>query len=126
METYLDESGLNYFWNKIDQKKQETLVSGTNIKTINNQSLLGSGNITIQGGGGGTVTDVEVNGVSVVSGGVAEIDLTGKQDTLVSGTNIKTINSESLLGSGDITISVPSASDIANWNGKTKVQIVRW
>lgn len=31
--------------------KQATLVSGTNIKTINNQSLLGSGNINIQGGG---------------------------------------------------------------------------
>lgn len=33
--------------------KQDLLVSGTNIKTINNQSLLGSGNINIQGGGGG-------------------------------------------------------------------------
>lgn len=32
--------------------KQATLVSGTNLKTINNESLLGSGNITIQGGGG--------------------------------------------------------------------------
>lgn len=32
--------------------KQDALVSGTNIKTINNQSLLGSGNIDIQGGGG--------------------------------------------------------------------------
>lgn len=31
--------------------KQATLVSGTNIKTINNESILGSGNITIQGGG---------------------------------------------------------------------------
>lgn len=31
--------------------KQDTLVSGTNIKTINNQSILGSGDITIQGGG---------------------------------------------------------------------------
>lgn len=30
--------------------KQDALVSGTNIKTINNQSLLGSGNIDIQGG----------------------------------------------------------------------------
>lgn len=29
--------------------KQDTLVSGTNIKTINSQSLLGSGNITITG-----------------------------------------------------------------------------
>lgn len=34
--------------------KQETLISGTNIKTINDQSILGSGNITIGGGGGGT------------------------------------------------------------------------
>lgn len=31
--------------------KQDTLESGVNIKTINNQSLLGSGNIDIQGGG---------------------------------------------------------------------------
>jgi len=30
--------------------KQDTLVSGSNIKTINNQTILGSGNITIQGG----------------------------------------------------------------------------
>lgn len=33
-------------------EKQDTLVSGTNIKTINSQSLLGSGNITISGGSG--------------------------------------------------------------------------
>lgn len=32
--------------------KQDTLVSGTSIKTINNESLLGSGNINISGGGG--------------------------------------------------------------------------
>lgn len=31
------------------KKKQNTLVSGTNIKTINNTSLLGTGNITIEG-----------------------------------------------------------------------------
>ena len=38
--------------------KQDTLVSGNNIKTINGESILGSGNITIQGGeGGGTVID---------------------------------------------------------------------
>jgi len=30
---------------------QETLVSGTNIKTVNSQSLLGSGDIVISGGG---------------------------------------------------------------------------
>lgn len=32
--------------------KQDTLISGTNIKTINNESILGEGNINIQGGGG--------------------------------------------------------------------------
>lgn len=36
--------------------KQETLESGVNIKTINNQSLLGNGNISISGGG--TTVDV--------------------------------------------------------------------
>ena len=41
--------------------KQETLVSGTNIKTINNTSLLGSGNISISGGG---VTGVKGNSES--------------------------------------------------------------
>lgn len=35
--------------NASDVGAQPTLVSGTNIKTVNNESLLGSGNITIQG-----------------------------------------------------------------------------
>lgn len=34
-----------------DATKQATLVSGTNIKTINNNSILGSGNISISGSG---------------------------------------------------------------------------
>ena len=38
-----------------DTTKQDKLVSGTNIKTINNQSILGSGNINIQGGSGATI-----------------------------------------------------------------------
>ena len=38
--------------NVLNESKQDTLVSGTNIKTINNESILGSGNINIQGGGG--------------------------------------------------------------------------
>ena len=37
--------------------------------------------------------------------------LNGKQDTLVSGTNIKTINSTSLLGSGDISVQAPLTFD---------------
>lgn len=40
--------------------KQDTLVSGTNIKTINNESILGSGNITIEASGGGMDEDTEL------------------------------------------------------------------
>jgi hypothetical protein len=54
--------------------KQNTLVSGTSIKTINSTSLLGSGDVAVQ-------------------------------PTLVSGTNIKTIEGQSLLGSGNIDLS---------------------
>ena len=41
--------------------KQDTLVSGTNIKTINGTSLLGEGNINIESGGGSEITDVSDN-----------------------------------------------------------------
>ena len=39
---------------EILDEKQETLVSGTNIKTINNHSILGEGNLVIEGGGEAT------------------------------------------------------------------------
>lgn len=94
----LDKNGLEYYTGKIkqqipkktsdltndsnfidntyhDNSKQDTLVSGTNIKTINNESLLGSGNISIQGGG--TSTDVKINGTSITSGDTANIAVEG-------------------------------------------------
>lgn len=37
--------------NALAKSKQDALTSGTNIKTVNGQSLLGSGNIAISGGG---------------------------------------------------------------------------
>lgn len=49
--------------------KQDTLVSGTNIKTINSTSLLGSGDIAISGSG--TVTTVSIVSANGVSGTVA-------------------------------------------------------
>ena len=54
---------------------QETLVSGTNIKTINNESLLGSGNITISAETPLTVeVSLDNNGYpAIVSGTYAEI-----------------------------------------------------
>lgn len=38
--------------------KQDALVSGTNIKTVNGNSLLGSGDLTISGGGGSSVSPI--------------------------------------------------------------------
>jgi hypothetical protein len=46
--------------------KQATLVSGTNIKTINNESLLGSGNITVGGGG---ISDGDKGDITVSASG---------------------------------------------------------
>lgn len=61
------------------------------------------------------------------------VGMTTKQDKLVSGTNIKTINNQSILGGGNIEIeteetdpTVPnhvkqiSESDITNWNNKSE------
>lgn len=57
----------------LQNNKQDVLISGQNIKTINNESILGSGNIEIKGGGGGSsdytdltnkpkINNVELNG----------------------------------------------------------------
>lgn len=48
--------------------KQATLVSGTNIKTVNGNSLLGSGDITISGGSSGVSTGKAI-AMAIVFGG---------------------------------------------------------
>lgn len=132
--------------------KQDTLVSGTNIKTVNGGSIVGSGDLVVSssvswGGISGTLsgqTDLQtaLDGKSSTShnhdasyaaashnhdsayataghnhtGVYASAshthpqsditnlttDLAAKQATLVSGTNIKTVNGSGLLGSGDV------------------------
>ena len=119
--------------------KQDKLISGTNIKTINNESILGSGNIAIAsqseltniattvGNQASAITALNTavfkngdNQFNVVNGRIDSISsvldsaltdienvetaVADKQDTLVSGTNIKTVNGNSLLGSGNIEI----------------------
>ena len=92
--------------------KQATLVSATNIKTIEGQSILGSGNIDL------SKSDVGLSNVDNTSDANKPIStatqtaLNAKQDTLVSGTNIKTINTNSILGSGDLTISSDLVNDL--------------
>ena len=63
--------------------KQDTLVSGTTIKTVNSTSLLGSGDVAVQA-------------------------------TLVSGTNIKTINTNSVLGSGNLAVAAQDSISLIN------------
>lgn len=97
---------------------QERLVSGTNIKTINNQSILGSGNISISTSGtqpNNYSTITVSNGTSVAS---ASPESSTDTLALVSGNNIS-------LGLNDtghaitINASVPSAGTTASAVGTT-------
>lgn len=138
--------------------KQDTLVSGTNIKTINGESVLGSGNIEINTDNfetkdnkitfiEDTATDTQYPSAKAVYNFVhplyEETDniveeqtiqyqtihntilpqlnnlSTNKQDTLVSGENIKTVNGNSLLGSGNIEIKDTNIIDNLNSTSAT-------
>ena len=126
-----------------DVSVQPTLVSGTNIKTINFLPVLGSGDISVVSSLNGTSPinasvgiggsgNISINQATTSNNGyLSSTDwntFNGKQPTLVSGTNIKTINSTSLLGSGDLVIGgLPAwvetnATDLTLWNnGKGNV-----
>jgi hypothetical protein len=56
---------------------QEQLVSGTNVKTVNGESILGQGNITIQGSGEANVIEtVKVNGTALTPDANKAVDIT--------------------------------------------------
>ncbi len=164
--------------NEIIDGKQDVLVSGTNIKTVNNISLLGSGNIdtndifiaeydnnsysditnAITSGKAvflrkeddtvlsntlyyplsyiddsnstyyfSMVGDDTTNVVSVDNTSSWSYRSTDLQAKLISGTSIKTINNESLLGSGNINISsggtVDQTYDPTSTNAQSGVAI---
>ena len=104
--------------------KQDTLESGTNIKTINNQSILGSGNITIQGGGGTSdYTDLinkpQINSVTL-TGNKSLSDL-GIQETIDS---IHKLNSD-LVSDTNQTNKFVTSSEKTTWNGKLDTSKVK-
>jgi hypothetical protein len=88
--------------------KQDSLVSGTNIKTINSTTLLGSGDIAVQETLVSGTSIKTVNSNSLLGSGDVAV-----QETLVSGVSLKTVNSTSLLGSGDIPIPIVNPSGVA-------------
>ena len=103
----------------------DTPAPTVNFKTINGQSIVGDGNIEIEGispsdreklnqldnvtSGLSEVSEKANNAVSQASEAnrlatQANTNVNSKQDKLVSGVNIKTINGESIVGEGNINI----------------------
>ena len=83
-----------------------TVVSGTDIKTVNSTSLLGSGDITVQETLVSATNIKTVNSTTLLGSGDLAV-----QPTLVSETNIKTINGSSVLASGGLTLLTTSFVD---------------
>lgn len=53
--------------NELDTNKQDILVSGTNIKTINNTSILGSGNINVESGANTSLSNLTSQGQNIAN-----------------------------------------------------------
>lgn len=83
------------------EAKQDTLVSGTNIKTVNNNSLVGSGNVSIATGDTNVIETVKVNNAA----------LTPDANKAVNITAVTTFNGSS----GAITYTAP----VSSVNGQT-------
>lgn len=102
--------------------KQSILVSGTNIKTVETQSLVGSGNIDLNKSDVGLGNVDNTSDLNKPISTATQTALDTKQATLVSGTNIKTIEGQSLVGSGnvDLTKSDLGLSNVDNTSDLNK------
>ena len=103
--------------------KQDTLISGENIKTINGTSLLGSGNVSISGGSGGGDFNESGTYPNLTAGKATKLD-TARTISLRGGAT----GSVSFDGSKDVDIPVTSINESKMaWNDtyeKNKVSIL--
>jgi len=90
------------------------------IKTGDNTAISGTPKVLSDGNGNNLPMEVSTTGVNFTNqlqqGGVAvptASQVAAKQDTLVSGTNIKTINGTSVLGSGNIVTPSTNPSGVS-------------
>ena len=100
-----------------------TVATSGSYTDLNNQPTIGNATLTIQKNGttvdtftANSIVDKTVNievptnnnqltnGAGYQTASDVATAISGKQDTLVSGTNIKTINNNSILGSGNLTL----------------------
>ncbi len=93
-------------------------ISAENISASGSLSVDGESVATL----GEDLVDGELLSYDAENGKLVSVSL-NKQDTLISGTNIKTVNGESLLGSGNITVptgtAVSGVNDGSNWTSLT-------
>lgn len=87
--------------------KQDTLVSGTNIKTVNGTTLLGSGDLVV--GGSVTTSTIDHNQLGGLQGGQSN------QYFHLTQTQLNVVTSTSGTNTGDITLAAIGSS--ANANG---------
>ena len=77
-------------------RQWQTRLGGLVAKREAPATLVDVRRAEVAGGGGGTVGIGDVTGLNAA--------LNGKQDTLVSGSTIKTVNGSSVLGSGNLVV----------------------
>ena len=112
--------------NEIIDDKQDTLVSGTNIKTINNTSILGSGNIEVGGGyTAGTGINITNDVISVTSDistgaslGATAVQPADLASVATSGSYNDLSNKPNLDAKANIDLSnlTNTGKNIANWS----------
>ena len=100
--------------------KQDTLVSGTNIKTVNSTSLVGIGNVSV-----GTVTSVSGTGTTAglsLSGSVTSSGSLTLSGTL--STPVNTISDSTTVGQSLVTLTNPSAIRYLRINANNTVTAI--